>query len=62
METELVGGYSKSADGGLLYQGRLCVPATEELRGEILKEAHTSPFVMHPGSSKMYWDLIPHFW
>ena len=29
METEPAGGYSKSSNGGLLYQGRLCLPAIE---------------------------------
>ena len=45
----------------LLYQGRLCVPVVEELRNEILGEVHNSLFSMHPGSTKMYQDLKPHF-
>ena len=62
METKPADGYSKASDERLLYQGRLCVPMVEELRNEILKEAHSSPFVMHPGSTKMYQDIKPHFW
>ena len=57
-----VDGFSKSSDEGLLYQGRLCVPAIEDLRKEILMEAHNSPFAMHPGGTKMYQDLKQHFW
>ena len=50
-------------DGGFLYfQGQLCVPALEDLRDRILREAHRSPFSVHPGSNKMYQDLRPFFW
>ena len=50
-------------DGGFLYfQGRLCVPALKDLRDRILREAHRSPFFVHPGSNKMYQDLRPFFW
>ena len=49
--------FSLTADGGLLYHGRLCVPNEEELKVEILTEARHSPFALHPGSTKMYQDL-----
>ena len=50
-------------DGGFLYfQHRLCVPALEDLRDRILREAHRSPFSVHPGNNKMYQDLRPFFW
>ena len=29
-------------------------PNDDKLKREILKEAHTSPYVMHPGGTKMY--------
>ncbi|XP_038876706.1 uncharacterized protein LOC120069092, partial [Benincasa hispida] len=32
-----------------LAAGRLCVPADDGLKGELLAEAHNSPFSMHPG-------------
>ena len=32
---------------------RLCVPATEELKRQILEEAHSSAYAMHLGSTKM---------
>ena len=57
-----VDGFSKSSDEGLLYQGRLFVLVIEELRKEILTEAHNLPFAMHPGGTKMYQDLKQHFW
>lgn len=36
---------------------RVCVPKDEELRREILSEAHASMFSIHPGATKMYRDL-----
>nr|GEZ33465.1 putative reverse transcriptase domain-containing protein [Tanacetum cinerariifolium] len=32
------------------------------LRETVLSEAHSSPFSIHPGSTKMYGDLKQHFW
>ncbi|KAL4026099.1 hypothetical protein IC575_014523 [Cucumis melo] len=36
---------------------RLCVPVDSAVKTELLTEAHSSPFFMHPGSTKMYQDL-----
>ncbi|KAK4404392.1 Retrovirus-related Pol polyprotein from transposon [Sesamum angolense] len=41
-------------DGMLLNGKRICVPDVEELRTEIMHEAHYAPYAMHPGSTKMY--------
>ena len=49
--------FSLTADGGLLYHGRLCVPNEEDLKVEILTEADHSPFSLHHGSTNMYQDL-----
>ncbi|KAH9658349.1 Endonuclease [Citrus sinensis] len=50
-------------NGDALWLGqRLCVPAEEELKAEILREAHESSYSMHPGSTKMYRDLKQSFW
>ncbi|TYK19215.1 pol protein [Cucumis melo var. makuwa] len=46
-----------SSDGGLLFERRLCVPSDSAVKTELLYEAHSSPFSMHPGSTKMYQDL-----
>lgn len=43
--------------GILRYQGRLCVPNVDGLRGRILIEAHESRYSVHPGSKKMYHGL-----
>nr|GFA47267.1 retrotransposable element Tf2 [Tanacetum cinerariifolium] len=47
----------------MLWQGtRLVVPNDASLREALLTEAHSSPFSVHPGSTKMYHDLKQHFW
>ena len=38
------------------------VPKDQELRNQILDEAHSSKLSIHLGSSKMYQDLKSHFW
>ena len=40
-----------------MYLGdRMCVPKGE-VREEVLAEAHSSAYSMHPGGTKMYKDL-----
>ena len=46
----------------LWYRNRLCVPNVLDIKKELLKEAHNSAFITHPGSTKMYHDLKMHFW
>ncbi|KAL0554084.1 hypothetical protein IC582_007995 [Cucumis melo] len=54
--------FSISADDGLMFEGRLCVPEDTAVKTELLTEAHSSPFTMHPGSTKMYQDLRSVYW
>ncbi|KAA0066266.1 pol protein [Cucumis melo var. makuwa] len=54
--------FSLSSDGGLLFERRLCVPSDSAVKTELLSEAHSSPFSMHPGSAKMYQDLKRVYW
>ena len=49
-------------DGALVIGSRLCVPATKELKRQILEEAHSSAYAMHPGSTKMYRALKENYW
>ncbi|KAD3642141.1 hypothetical protein E3N88_31365 [Mikania micrantha] len=50
-------------ENGVIWCGkRLCVPDNASLRESLLSEAHSSPFSIHPGSTKMYRDLRQHFW
>ncbi|KAL5560324.1 hypothetical protein UlMin_036535 [Ulmus minor] len=43
-------------------KGRLCIPDDDELKEQILSEAHTTPYSVHPGATKMYRDLREQFW
>ena len=48
---------------GVIRMGKqVYVPDKEELRREILEEAHCAAYAMHPGSTKMYQDLKAHYW
>ncbi|GJW95613.1 retrotransposon protein, putative, ty3-gypsy subclass [Tanacetum coccineum] len=50
-------------DHGVLWYGnRLCVPDDSSLQEAVLTEAHSSPFSIHPSSTKMYKDLKQNFW
>ena len=54
--------FSISENDVLFFDGRICVPNEDELRRQILTEAHETPYSVHPGSTKMYQDLREHFW
>ena len=49
-------------EGTPRFQNRLCVSKNEELRKEILEEAHNIRYSVHPGGTKMYRDLRQYFW
>ena len=38
------------------------MPNDEEVKKQILYEAHNTPYTMHPGTTKMYRDLKKYFW
>lgn len=54
--------YTIRNDGVLLKDKRLCVPHNKALKDSILKEVHSSAYVMHPGSTKMYKTLKAYYW
>ena len=49
-------------DGMFMISNRMCVPDIRELKRQIINEAHSIPYVIHLGSTKMYWDLKPFYW
>ena len=50
-------------DGVLGYKGgRICVLNDDEIKKQILYEAHNTPYTVAPGTTKMYRDLKKHFW
>jgi hypothetical protein len=57
-----VPGFEEDEQGVLWYKGRICVPADSELKEVIMKEAHETPYSIHPGGTKMYQDLKEQFW
>ena len=44
------------------FKGRICVPIDMELKKEILAEAYSSGYTLHPGGNKMYQDMKSTFW
>ncbi|KAA0059244.1 pol protein [Cucumis melo var. makuwa] len=49
--------FSISSDDDLTFKGRLCVLKDSAVKTKLLTEAHSSPFIIHPRSTKMYQDL-----
>nr|GFC65235.1 hypothetical protein [Tanacetum cinerariifolium] len=45
--------FSVDDDGVVWFEDRLCVPSDQVLREKVMMEAHSSPFTVHPGSTKM---------
>jgi hypothetical protein len=53
----------KEDDQGIVwFNNCIVVPKNEEIRQQILDEAHLSRYSIHPGSTKMYQDLKQHYW
>ena len=46
----------------LRYQNNLCVPNVDNLRTNILEEAHDSRYSIHQGDIKMYDGLKEVYW
>ena len=50
------------SEGTLRLGTRLCIPDVDELRKEIMEEAHFSAYSIHLGSTKMYHELKDTYW
>ena len=48
-------------DGSLRFGSRICVPEGD-VRAELLAEAYSFPYSIHPGGTKMYKDLRMNIW
>jgi hypothetical protein len=55
-------GFTEDDQGVLWYKERTCVPNVKQLKDKILREAHESPYSIHPGGNKMYHDLKATYW
>ena len=49
-------------EGLLLYQERLIVPDVDNLRTELIREAHCQVSTAHPGRDKTYRLLAPRYY
>ena len=49
-------------DGVWYYCDRLCMSNIEELKNDIMTQAHIMKYSMHPGSTKIYQNLKGRFW
>jgi hypothetical protein len=54
--------FRKDDQGIVWFNNRIVVPKDDEVRQQILDEAHLSRYSIHPGSTKMYHDLKQHYW
>ena len=44
------------------FQDRLSLPDDRSIKEEILTEAHNTPYLVHPSTTKMYNDLKILYW
>jgi hypothetical protein len=54
--------FHEDAEETLWFKEKLVVPKKEELKKNILDEAHTPRYSIHPGSTNMYHDLRQQLW
>jgi hypothetical protein len=54
--------FSEDSKGSLWLGKQICVPNLKHIKESILREAHYSAYLIHPGSTKMYKDLKTRYW
>ncbi|WVZ52452.1 LOW QUALITY PROTEIN: hypothetical protein U9M48_003507 [Paspalum notatum var. saurae] len=54
--------FREDEQGTLWYKNRICVPIVDNIKKLILSEAHDTAYSIHPGSTKMCYDLKERFW
>ncbi|WVZ76682.1 hypothetical protein U9M48_024635 [Paspalum notatum var. saurae] len=54
--------FREDEQGTLCYKNKICVPNVDSIRKLILSEAHDTAYSIHPGSTKIYYDLKERFW
>jgi hypothetical protein len=62
MKKESTKHFRVDEQGVLWFKDRLIIPKDRELKNQLMDEAHLSKLSIHPGSSKMYQELRPHYW
>ncbi|CAL8089807.1 unnamed protein product [Prunus armeniaca] len=61
VENGMLTDYAVSEDEALVTRTHLCVQKNEDLKRQIMEEAHCSAYSMHAGSTKMYRTLREHY-
>ena len=54
--------FKKSERGIILFKDKICVPDNTDVKKDILLKVYTTPYSLHPGTTKMYKDLKKHYW
>jgi hypothetical protein len=54
--------FRKDDQGIVWFNNRIVVPKNDDVRQQILDEAHLSRYSIHSRSTKMYHDLKQHYW
>nr|GEV58978.1 retrotransposon protein, putative, Ty3-gypsy subclass [Tanacetum cinerariifolium] len=54
--------FKRRDDGGIYFFDRIWIPSVGGVRKLIMDEAHTSRYLLHPGTDKMYYDLKDLYW
>jgi hypothetical protein len=54
--------FRKYDQGIVWFDNRIVVPKYDDVRQQILDEAHLSHYSIHPERTKMYQDLKQHYW
>jgi hypothetical protein len=54
--------FRKDDQGIVWFNNRIVVPKNDEVRQQILDEAHLSRYSINPESTKMYHNLKQHYW
>jgi hypothetical protein len=62
METGKANYFRRDDQGVVWFNNRIVVPKNDEIRQQILDEAHLSRYSIHLGSTKMYNDLKQYYW
>jgi hypothetical protein len=62
MEAGKANCFRKDGQGVVWFNNCIVVPKNDEVRQQILDEAHLNRYSIHPESTKMYHDLKRHYW
>jgi hypothetical protein len=62
IESRKAPNFTEDEHGTVWFRKRICVLDVDHLCEKILQETHDSAYSIHPGSTKMYQDLMERYW